>query len=86
MEFSIVEGKKLNSLNCMSDGYRYNKTENLREIFNIECRSSSRTSLSFKAIESTLSKRRRIELPKLASSAEEFSELVLQSPFLVITD
>ena len=25
MEFSIVEGKKLNSLNYMSDGYRYNK-------------------------------------------------------------
>ena len=146
MEFSIVEGKKLNSLNYMSDGYRYNKynesngtiylrctlarshgcsatakildtgnlliitkthnhsqtehqtdtiilanrikrvaetsTENLREIFNTECRSSSgASSLSFKAIESTLSKRRRIELPKLPSSAEEFSELVIQSPF-----
>ena len=25
MEFSIVEGKKLNSINFMSDGYRYNK-------------------------------------------------------------
>ena len=28
-----------------------------------------------------MSKRRRIELPKLPSSAEEFSELVIQSPF-----
>ena len=25
MEFSIVEGKKLSSINYMSDGYRYNK-------------------------------------------------------------
>ena len=146
MEFSIVEGKKLNSINYISDGYRYNKyneskgtiylrctlarshgcsatakipdtgilliitkthdhsqiehqtdtiilanrikrvaetsTENFREIFNTECRSSSgASSLSFKTIESTLSKRRRIDLPKLPSSAEEFSELVIQSPF-----
>ena len=140
MDFSIEEGKRLNSLNYTSDGYRYTKyresnetvylrctlakrcackgtakisstskdllemtkahnhsriehkseiiilanrikraaavsTDNLREVFNDECRNSSAgSSISFKQLESTLCKRRRLDLPKLPSSPEEFSQ------------
>ena len=48
----------------------------------MECRNSPGASfLTFKKIESTLSKRHRLQLPKLPSSVEEFEELLLQSPY-----
>ena len=146
MEFSIVEGKKLNSINYLSNGYRYVKyhenkgtiylrcalakksgcgalakvstsenllnttkhhdhsqnehnsesislanqikraaevsSENLREVFNTECRNSpGASSLTFKNMQSTLSKRRKLQVPKLPSSAEEFDELLAHSPY-----
>ena len=50
------------------------------EIFNTECRNSpGASSLTFKKIESTLPKRRKLQVPKLPSSAEEFDELLVQS-------
>ena len=55
-------------------------TENLREVFNKECRNSpGASSLTFKMIEKTLSKRRKLQIPKLPSSPEEFDELLVQS-------
>ena len=57
-------------------------TDNLRDIFNDECRSSSvGSSISFKQLESTLCKRRRLDLPKPPSSSEDFSQILLNSPF-----
>ena len=48
-------------------------TDNLREVFNKECRDSQEGSfLTFKKLESTLVKRRRLQFPKLPSTPEEF--------------
>ena len=146
MEYSVVEGKKSNSVNYISEGYRYVKyhenngtiylrctlakqkgclslakiytpenllkmtknhshsqcdygidsiiltnrikraaelsTDNLREVFNIECRDSQEGSfLTLKKLESTLVKRRRLQLPKLPSTPEDLDELLLNSPY-----
>ena len=57
-------------------------TDGLREIFNKECRNAhGASSLTFKKLESSMCKRRRIELPKLPISPEEFIELLIDSPF-----
>ena len=56
-------------------------TDNLREMFNNESRNSSgASSLTFKKIECTLLKR-RLEMPKLPSSPEEFVDLLLHSSY-----
>ena len=55
-------------------------TANLREIFNDCCRNSDvASSLTFKDIESTMCKRRRILQPKIPSSALEFDTLLKDS-------
>ena len=57
-------------------------TENLREIFNNECRDSpAGCTLTFRQLESTMVKRRRKDLPKLPSTCVEFAELLPDSPF-----
>ena len=57
-------------------------TDNLRDVFNNECRySSTGSSLTFKQLESSMCKRRRLDLPKLPSTPQEFAELLLESPF-----
>ena len=57
-------------------------TDNLGEMFNNESRNSSGpSSLTFKKIESTLLKRRRLEMPKLPSSPEEFVNFLLHSSY-----
>ena len=58
-------------------------TDNLREIFNLECRNSTEaaTTLTFKTLESTMFKRRRSHLPKLPVSPEEFDQLLTNSPY-----
>ena len=37
MKFSIVEGKRFNSLNYISDGYRYTKYRELNETIYLRC-------------------------------------------------
>ena len=57
-------------------------TDGLREIFNNESRNApGASSLTFKKLESSMCKRRRLELPKLPISPEEFVELLIDSPF-----
>ena len=57
-------------------------TDGLREIFNNESRNApGASSLTFKKLESSMCKRRRVELPKLPISPEEFVELLIYSPF-----
>ena len=57
--------------------------DNLRQIFNLECRNSTEaaTTLTFKTLESTMFKRRRSHLPKLPVSPEEFDQLLTNSPY-----
>ena len=51
-------------------------TDSLREIFNNECRDSPvGCTLTFKQLESTMCKRRRLDLPKLPSTPVEFADL-----------
>ena len=58
-------------------------TDNLPEVFNKECRDSQEVSfLTFKKLESTLVKRRRLQLPKLPSTLEDLDELLMNSKFL----
>ena len=53
-------------------------TENLREIFDNECRNSSAGfSLTFRKLESTMYKRRKLEVPNLPSSPEQFVEQLI---------
>ena len=40
-----------------------------------------RIPLTFKQLESSMCKRRRLDLPKLPSTPQEFAELLLESPF-----
>ena len=57
-------------------------TDGLREIFNNESRNAPGASpLKFKKLESSMCKRRMVELPKLPISPEEFVELLIESPF-----
>ena len=145
MQYSIFEGKRLNSLKNLKDGYRYSKsresncdiyfrctltklcncpglanitatsslfevtnmhnhspseymsdsivlanrikraaessTDGLREILNNECRNAPGESyLTFKKLERSMCKSRRVELPKLPISPEEIVELLIDSP------
>ena len=58
-------------------------TDNLRQIFNLECRNSTEaaTILTCKTLESTIFKRRSSHLPKLPVSPEEFGQLLTNSPY-----
>ena len=55
---------------------------NRREIFNNECRNApGASSLTFKKLESSMCKRRRVELLKLPISLEEFVKILIDSSF-----
>ena len=57
-------------------------TTNLREVYNDCCRNSDvASSVTFKSIESTMYKRRRLLQPKIPSSALEFGTLLKESSY-----
>ena len=123
MEYSVIEGKKLNSNNYECQGFRNiksrehcntnllqltsphchdpgadysgkiiitntikrkaeNSTTKLRELFNECCRESdAASSVTFRSLESSMYKRRRILQPKLPSSALEFDSFMQESQY-----
>ena len=60
-------------------------TGNLREIFNESCRDvDGATSVTFKSLESSMFKRRKIRQPKLPSSVQEFDALLQKTQYFTI--